>query len=347
MISFHVMAKPSGAQCNLTCDYCFYLDKSKLYPDTRRPRMGDEVLEAYTLQILAQPEPLFAWQGGEPTLMGFEFFRRAVELQVKHGDGKRVQNTLQTNGVLIDDEWAAFLSDNDFLVGLSIDGPKHLHDAHRQAHAQTMRALDLLQAHGCEVNAMVCVHDGNVGHPLEVYEFLRRYGIEVVQLIPVQGRLDASAYGDFLVAWWDRWYPKDVGKFWVLFFEAGVQAWSGIEPAPCVFRRTCGDAVALEHQGDVYSCDHYVSPEHLVGNVLDAPLAEIVGSEPQRAFGQAKLDTFPAKCKACKFLAACNGDCPKHRTGPDGESYLCAAYLKFWQYAGPGLAQLAKGGARG
>lgn len=376
---FHAMTKPIGSLCNLECSYCFYLEKARLYQGEGSFRMSPEVLERYIAgYIEAQPGPEvhFAWQGGEPTLLGIDFFRRALELQRLHARGKTVRNAIQTNGVLIDDAWAEFLKANEFLVGLSIDGPRELHDAYRidkggrPTFDRVLAALKALKGHGVEFNTLTTVHRKNADHPLEVYRFLREVGSGYLQFIPIVERAApeeggapglwlapppdhaASAeagdlatpwsvrpvdYGEFLCRIFDEWIRQDVGKVFVQHFDAALANWAGEMPGVCVFAKTCGRAVAVEHNGDVYSCDHYVYPEYRLGNLLKTPLAALVDSPGQHAFGEAKSAALPRYCRECPVEFACHGECPKHRflKTPDGEAglnYLCAGYRRFFSH---------------
>ena len=367
------MAKPAGPRCNLACQYCFYLEKEQLFPETPLASMSDEVLERYIRQYIESqeaPEVTFAWQGGEPTLMGLDFFRRAVALQQRYAGGKRVGNTFQTNGILIDDAWAGFFAENSVLVGLSIDGPAELHDARRcdkGGHGtfdRVMRGMECLKRNGVEFNTLTCVHRANAGKPKEVYRFLREYGSGFMQFIPVVERAlveprpdgltlvrptdnpEAAVtpwsvlpeqYGRFLTTVFDEWVRADVGRVFVQLFDVSLEAWMGMSPSLCLFRETCGEAMALEHNGDLYSCDHYVYPENRLGNILETPIAALAGLEMQRQFGEAKRDALPRCCRACSVRFACGGECPKHRfaLSPDGEpglSYLCPAYKKFFRH---------------
>lgn len=366
MQPFHVMAKPSGAKCNLDCKYCFYLEKEGLYPPGRH-RMTDEVLGAYVRgQIAAQPpgaEVLFAWQGGEPTLMGVEFFEKAVALQKQYGQGRQIANAFQTNGVLIDDTWGEFLRRENFLVGLSIDGPQELHDLYRvdkggrPTFDKVMRGLEVLQRHCVDFNTLTVVHRESARRALDVYEFLKGVGSTHMQFIPLVDRVgegeavsDASVlaedYGNFLTAIWDHWLRHDVGKVFVQLFEVMLGVWMGHPSGLCLFRETCGDAIALEHNGDVYSCDHFVTPRHRLGNLLDQSLGDIVRDDPQRQFGRAKADMLPRHCHVCEVRFACQGECPKNRfictpSGEPGLNYLCAGYKHFFTHANPGLRGMA------
>ena len=361
--AFHVMAKPTGARCNLRCDYCFFLEKDALYPGSDF-RMTDEVMEAYiaqTAQAQRVPQVTLAWQGGEPTLMGLDFFRRARAAEEgRVPAGMAVERTLQTNGVLLDDAWCAFLAENDYLVGLSIDGPRELHDAYRHdaggrpVFDKVVAAARRLQKHGVAFNVLCTINAANAGHPLEVYRFFRdELGARYVQLIPIVevetppagGRagtvtarsVEPDDYGRFLTAIFDEWVRRDVGEMFVQFFDGVLAAYVRGVSSLCVLQPTCGEGVALEHNGDLYSCDHFVEPAHLLGNIMETPVGELVRSEQQRAFGQAKQATLPAFCRACTYLFACNGECPKNRLllTPDGEpglNWLCAGLKVFFAH---------------
>jgi uncharacterized protein len=358
------MAKPTGSACNLRCDYCFFLKKEKLYPGSSF-RMSDEVHEAYIRQLLEAhqvPQVTVAWQGGEPTLMGLDFFRRSVELQKKYAKpGTRIENTFQTNGILLNDEWCRFFRENSFLVGLSLDGPQKLHDLYRKdrggqgTFARVLKAARLLQEHSVEFNILCTVNSKNADHPLEVYRFFRdELGAHYIQFIPIVERDNETGYqegnkvtdrsvrpeqfGRFLVAIFDEWVKKDVGETFVLNFDGALAGWLGMAGTVCIFGPTCGLGMALEHNGDLYSCDHFVEPNYYLGNILKTPLIDLVASEKQREFGQDKKDSLPRTCRECDFLHICNGECPKNRLleTPDGEpglNYLCAGYKAFFKHA--------------
>ena len=361
--AFHVLAKPTGAVCNLACRYCFFLRKERLYPGSRF-RMTHEVLEEYIRQyIQAQPVPevTIAWQGGEPTLMGLDFFRRSIELERKYGKaGTTIRNTMQTNGVLLDDEWCQFFRQNQFLIGLSLDGPREVHDAYRvdrrgnPTFDRVMRGLRLLRQHKVDFNILGTVHAANGDHPLEVYRFLKgEAGAQFIQFIPIVERendngfqegntvtdrsVDAEQYGRFMSQVFDEWVRQDVGRVFVQLFDVSLAAWVGAPPALCVFSPTCGNAPVLEHNGDVYSCDHFVEPKHLLGNVKVSPLAALLNSEKQQGFGRSKLDMLPRYCRECEVRFVCHGGCPKDRfvETPDGEpglNYLCRGLKAFFQH---------------
>lgn len=362
--AFHVMAKPSGSACNLNCDYCFFLKKEKLYPESNF-RMPDDVHEAFIKQLLEAhevPKVTVAWQGGEPTLMGIDFFRRSAELQRKYAKpGTRIESTFQTNGILLNDEWCRFFHENGFLIGLSVDGPEKLHDFYRKDKAgrgtfdRVLRATRLLQKHRVEFNILCTVNRRNGDHPLDVYRFFRdELGEHYIQFIPVVERENENGFqegnkvtdrsvrpgqwGRFLVGIFDEWVRRDVGKMFVVNFDGALAGWLGRAGTVCIFGRTCGEGTALEHNGDLYSCDHFVEPNYYLGNILEHPLAELVASDRQHKFGQDKWDTLPGVCRRCEFLHVCNGECPKNRfvNTPDGEAglnYLCEGYKAFFKHA--------------
>lgn len=362
----HILAKPSGATCNLACSYCFFLDKELLYPGSQF-RMREQVLETYIKQLIEShrsSEVTVAWQGGEPSLMGIDFFRKAVALQAKYRrPGMTFENTLQTNGTLLDDDWCAFFKQHNFLIGLSLDGPPHMHDffrvdkGGRPTFEKVMRGLRLLQKHGVEYNILTTVNRINASHPLEVYRFLRdEVGTTWIQFIPVVERVNPDGhnlvqsgemvsprsvlpeqFGRFLIQVFDEWVHNDVGRVFVQTFEAALRNWMKLPSSGmCVFDRTCGYGLALEHNGDLYSCDHFVEPGFLLGNIQAEHMVELVGSNQQHGFGQDKLTSLPRYCIECPVRFACNGECPKNRfvKTPDGEpglNYLCAGYKAFFQ----------------
>ncbi len=370
---FHVLAKPAGPICNLDCEYCFFLSKKALYPGDRF-RMADELLDAYVRQLFESqptvPEVTVAWQGGEPTLMGVDFFRRAVELADQYRrPGQRAQHTIQTNGTLLTDEWCQLLAEHHFLVGISIDGPPALHDRHRvdkrgnPSSPKVLRGLELLKKHGVDFNILCTVNAANQDQPLDVYRYFRdELGAPFVQFIPIVERdndtgfqegdqvtersVDPEAWGRFLVAVFDEWSRRDVGRVFISHFDAALASWLGVPPALCVFAQTCGNAVALEHNGDLYSCDHFVEPGYLLGNISQAHMVELLASPRQRAFGQAKRDGLPQYCLGCAVRFACKGECPKNRftSAPDGEpglNYLCKGYKMFFGHIGGVMALMA------
>ena len=363
----HVLAKPTGATCNLNCSYCFFLNKELLYPGSHF-RMSDEVLEQYIRQLIEShrtDKVTVAWQGGEPTLMGLDFYRRAIGFQKQYQrPGMSFENTMQTNGTLLNDAWCEFFRDQGFLIGISIDGPRELHDVYRVDKSgrptfdRVMRGLRLLQKHGVEYNILTTVNRHNADYPLEVYRFLRdEAGATWMQFIPAIERLNqagVSLYqegtsvsersvlpeqlGNFLSTIFDEWVQHDVGRVFVQTFEATVRNWLGLPSSGmCVFDATCGQGLALEHNGDLYSCDHFVEPKHVLGNITEKHMIELVSSDQQHTFGRAKLSTLPRYCRECEVAFACKGECPKNRflTTPEGEpglNYLCAGYQAFFQH---------------
>ncbi len=370
--AFHVMAKPTGSACNLRCDYCFFLKKEALYPGSAF-RMSDEVHEAYIRQLFEAhqvPQVTVAWQGGEPTLMGLDFFKRSVELQERYRKpGTRIENTFQTNGILLDDDWCRFFHDQGFLVGLSLDGPRDLHDVYRKDRGgrgtfdRALAAARRLQAHQVEFNVLCTVNAANSRRPLDVYRFFRDdLGARYIQFIPIverdnatgcqEGRsvtarsVDPEEFGRFLIAIFDEWVAKDVGTAFVLNFDGALAGWLDMAGTVCIFGPTCGLGVALEHNGDLYSCDHFVEPRYFLGNILERPLAELVASEKQREFGQDKRDRLPRACRECEFVRICHGECPKNRfvEAPGGEpglNYLCAGYKAFFKHADKAMRIMA------
>jgi uncharacterized protein len=359
---FLVMAKPAGARCNLACAYCYYLAKAGLFPGDGPPRMAEDLLAGYIRQRLeSAPGPAvhFEWHGGEPTLLGLEYFRRIVDLQKAfRRPGLAVSNGLQTNGTLLDGAWARFLAAEGFSVGLSLDGPPWAHDPFRATrdgrptHAEVVRAFRLLRAHGAHVDVLCVVHAGNAGAPGEVYGFFRDLGVTHLQFLPLvqpgAGRQAANpeAVGRFLCAVFDRWIRHDLGRVVVQLFDEAFRTVCGLPHALCVFRETCGDVLVLEHEGSVFACDHFVDPEHRLGSLRDQPLAALAAGEPLARFGRRKRDALPARCRACEVLAFCHGGCPKDRLegpgpGEDGLNVLCPAYLRFFRHCRPALARVA------
>ncbi len=361
--AFHLLTKPTGAVCNLDCKYCFFLSKEMLYPGSRF-RMADELLEEYIKQYIeAQqvPQVTIAWQGGEPTLMGLDFFRRSIEYVNKYKKpGMTVEHTIQTNGTKLDDEWCEFFHEHKFLVGLSVDGPRELNDAYRVDKGgqgtfdQVMRGLSYLKKHNVEFNILTTVHAANADYPLEVYRFFRdELGAKFIQFIPIVERdnetgfqegnqvtdrsVRAEQYGKFLIEIFDEWVRRDVGEVFVQMFDVALGAWVGQPGAVCVFAPTCGNALALEHNGDLYACDHFVEPDYLLGNIKEEHMIDLIASDKQRKFGQDKLDTLPQYCLECEVRFACHGGCPKNRfiNTPDGDpglNYLCAGYRAFFNH---------------
>lgn len=391
MNPIHIMAKPHGPICNLDCTYCYYLEKENLYAKSGRDyRMPDDVLEAYIRQYIeAQPggHVSFAWQGGEPTLLGVPFFERVLDLQRQYANGKTVDNAFQTNGTLLDDNWGEFLARNRFLIGLSVDGPEELHDAYRvdkggqPTFSRVMRGLEILKKHGVEFNTLTVVNRKNSYRALDVYRFLKQIGSQYLQFIPVveqvaekpdpnglvlikpYSRQKASVsdwsveplqFGEFLTTVFDEWVRHDVGRVFVQIFDVALESWANLPQSLCVFAPKCGKALAVEHNGDLYSCDHFVYPENRLGNILERSVSALAGSLQQVRFGSAKSDMLPSDCRACDVRFACNGECPKHRftttaSGEYGLNYLCAGYKYFFRYIDPCMCfmanELKSGGA--
>ncbi len=371
--AFHIMTKPTGSLCNIDCKYCFYLEKEKLYLGNKKWSMSEKILETYVkqyIEIQRVSDITFAWQGGEPTLLGVDFFRNALNLQKKYASGKNIHNTFQTNGLLINDEWCEFFVKNNFLIGMSIDGPEEIHDRYRVMKGgqptfnKVLKTISLLKKHGVEFNTLSCVPRPNAYKPLEIYKFLKEIGSGFIQFIPIVERVaknfeedelelvspnynreafvtewsvEPLQYGKFLSAIFDEWVRNDVGKYFIQIFDVALEAWYGQKPSLCVFSETCGNALAIEHNGDLYSCDHYVYSENRLGNIWTNRLEDMVNSSRQIKFGIDKKINLPSYCKRCDFLFACNGECPKHRfmKSPDGENglnYLCEGYKYFFAH---------------
>ena len=346
----YVMLKPASSQCNLACRYCYYLK-----PCPHDAVMSDELLELFTQQYIeaqTQHEVLFTWHGGEPLLLPLAFYKKALTLQQRYACGHHIDNCLQTNGTLLTDEWCEFLKDNNFLVGISIDGPQALHDAYRKTRGgqpsweTVMRGIRLLQKHEVEWNAMATVNRLNADHPVEFYRFFKDIGCEFLQFTPVVERIgdeviDFSVtpeqWGHFLCGLYDEWVKKDVGRVFVQTFDATLANWAGVPPGVCSLSSMCGHAAAMEYNGDVYSCDHFVFPEHLLGNIRQQSLTALLYSEKQRAFSRVKTHFLPPQCRECRFLFACHGECPKNRFktdryGEPGLNYLCEGYCSFFDH---------------
>ncbi len=363
---FQVMVKPIGAVCNLDCQYCYYLRKKDLYPDTATFRMPDTLLEQYIAQhIEASPVQaiLFSWHGGEPTVLGLDYFRRIVELQRKYRPpGREILNNIQTNGTLLDEAWCQFLAAEGFLVGLSLDGPKELHDHYRidkqerATHKSVLQAFRLLQRHRVHCDVLCVVHDQNVRQPAAVYRFFKELGVQFLQFLPLVARqpeggvsaqsVPAQGYGTFLCAIFDEWLRHDIGRMHIQNFDEAARPFLGMDHALCVSAETCGNIIALEHSGDVYACDHFVDPANRLGNIRETPLAELLESPALLEFGRNKRDRLPRYCQQCDVLALCNGGCPKDRLArsPDGEeglNYLCPGLKQFYAHSRPYLQQLA------
>jgi len=398
--AYHAMIKPIGAVCNLDCTYCYYLHKKELLGSDSKFRISDQVLEAHIKQYIEgqdRDEVVFSWQGGEPTMLGLDFFRRVVELEQKYKrPSQHIENDLQTNGMLLNDEWGTFLKQHGFLVGLSIDGPKELHDIYRIANDgnptfdKVFAAAQMLERHGVPFNSLTVINRHNARRPLDVYRFLKNeIRPRQMQFIPcvepkvfrnvaphkwdratlpiydspgahpgnpdsvvTDWSVDPDDWGYFLCKVWDDWYRRDIGKAFVNLFETAVAQWVGQESQLCIYHEFCGKGVALEHDGSLYSCDHYVYPEYKLGNILQTSSSRMVFSEEQKAFGFAKFNTLPQRCRECHYLFACNGECPKNRLirTPDDEAglnYLCSGLGKFWRHIDRDVQDICRRIARG
>ena len=370
----YVMLKPAGAHCNLACKYCYYLEKNKLYPTAQRHLMSDEMLEQFTREYIeaqTMNQVLFTWHGGEPLLRSIDFYRKALSLQQKYAGGRRIDNVIQTNGTLLTDEWCEFFAQNHWLVGISIDGPQPDHDHYRLTAAgkpswkKVMQGIKLLKKHGVEWNAMAVVNAYNANHPLEFYRFFKENGCQFLQFTPIVERLtrhedgrtlpsladkneiplsEASVapeqWGYFLCAIFDEWVRKDVGKIFVEIFDCTLANWMGISPGICAYSKECGHAGVMEHNGDVYSCDHFVFPEYKLGNIRDHSLIDMLYGEQQQEFSRLKHSSLPRQCKECDMEFACHGECPKNRFmkdkyGDSGLNYLCPGYYHYYQHVAP------------
>ncbi len=370
----YVMLKPAGAHCNLACKYCYYLEKNKLYPTAQRHLMSDEMLEQFTREYIeaqTMSQVLFTWHGGEPLLRSIDFYRKALSLQQKYAGGRRIDNVIQTNGTLLTDEWCEFFAQNHWLVGISIDGPQPDHDHYRLTAAgkpswkKVMQGIKLLKKHGVEWNAMAVVNAYNVNHPLEFYRFFKENGCQFLQFTPIVERLtrhedgrtlasladkneiplsEASVapeqWGYFLCAIFDEWVRKDVGKIFVEIFDCTLANWMGVPPGICAYSKECGHAGVMEHNGDVYSCDHFVFPEYKLGNIRDHSLIDMLYGEQQQEFSRLKHSSLPRQCKECDMEFACHGECPKNRFmkdkyGDSGLNYLCLGYYHYYQHVAP------------
>ena len=370
----YVMLKPAGAHCNLACKYCYYMEKNKLYPTAQRHLMSDEMLELFTREYIeaqTMNQVLFTWHGGEPLLRSIDFYRKALSLQQKYAGGRRIDNVIQTNGTLLTDEWCEFFAQNHWLVGISIDGPQPDHDHYRLTAAgkpswkKVMQGIKLLKKHGVEWNAMAVVNAYNANHPLEFYRFFKENGCQFLQFTPIverqtrheDGRTLASLadkdeislseasvapeqWGYFLCAIFDEWVRKDVGKIFVEIFDCTLANWMGISPGICAYSKECGHAGVMEHNGDVYSCDHFVFPEYKLGNIRDHSLIDMLYGEQQQEFSRLKHSSLPRQCKECDMEFACHGECPKNRFmkdkyGDSGLNYLCPGYYHYYQHVAP------------
>jgi len=354
----YVMLKPVGALCNLRCKYCYYLEKKNFYPQVTSYVMSDEILERFIEQYLQSQtmnEVLFTWHGGEPLMRNRNFFKKALELQKKYGRGRQIDNCLQTNGTLLTDDWCKFFKENNFLIGISIDGPQQCHDVYRRTSdnrptfLQVMKGIALLKKHDVDFNVMGVVNDYNVDYPLDFYHFFKTIDCRYIQFAPIVERIDgkfapwnvpSEKWGDFLIAIFDEWVRKDVGTFYIQYFDSTLANWVGQQPGVCIQAKTCGHAGVMEFNGDVYACDHFVYPEYKLGNIRTQTLTEMMYSGKQIKFGNDKQDALPAQCRECQFLFACNGECPKNRiiktgSGEAGLNYLCKGYYKFFEHVAP------------
>lgn len=380
-MAFNLMVKPAGSLCNLDCAYCYYLDKADIY-GRREPRMNLDMLEVFVREYIAAndvPEVTFNWHGGEPMVMGLDFYRKAVELERKYADGKTVHNTIQTNGTLLTPEWCSFLRDNNFLVGVSIDGPRDIHDRYRKDKGgvptfdKVIRGIEMMYRSGVQYNTMTTVSKAGEGRGLEVYSFLKSIGSRFMQFMPVvehvrypltaAGKVNKGArphivdpgeegaviapwsvspisYGRYLCDIFDHWVRNDVGRYFVGQFDAALACWCGEQPGTCVYSQTCGGNTVIEHNGDLYPCDHFVYPKYRLGNVLETPLRQLMTSAQQIRFGIEKRNSLPRKCLGCEWLFACHGECPKHRfsrteAGKTGLNVLCDGYRMFFRHVAP------------
>ena len=370
----YVMLKPAGAHCNLACKYCYYLEKNNLYQNSHRHLMSDEMLEQFTREYIeaqTMPQVLFTWHGGEPLMRSIDFYKKALALQKKYANGKQIDNVIQTNGTLLTDEWCEFFAQNHWLVGISVDGPQEYHDHYRVTPAgkpsweKVMQGISLLKKHRVEWNAMAVVNAYNAEHPLEFYHFFRDNGCQYLQFTPIVERLtehedgrtlasladdreiplaDASVtpqqWGNFLCTIFDDWVRHDVGKMFVEIFDCTLANWMGVLPGICAYSKECGHAGVMEHNGDVYSCDHFVFPEYKLGNIRDQSLIDMLYGEKQQAFSRLKHTSLPRQCKECDMEFACHGECPKNRFekdkyGEPGLNYLCQGYYQYYSYVAP------------
>lgn len=374
----YIMTKPTGSSCNLACEYCYYLEKNNLYKDAapdRRFIMTDQTLERFIrmyLESQTMSQALFCWHGGEALMRPLSFYKKVIELQKKYGNGMAIENTLQTNGTMLTDEWCRFFKDNGWLIGVSVDGPREFHDEYRRNRAgapsfrKVMNGIELLKKHGVEWNALAVVNDYNADYPLDFYNFFKEIECRYIQFTPIVERIlprkdgrhlacpadtateiplapfsvSPAQWGEFLCAVFDEWVRHDVGEYFIQLFDATLANWVGEQPGVCTMARTCGHAGVMEFNGDVYSCDHFVFPEYKLGNINTHTLVEMMHSDRQLRFGNDKHDTLPSQCRACKFLFACNGECPKNRfaltaTGEPGLNYLCEGYRRFFSHVAP------------
>lgn len=368
-VAFNIMLKPAGSLCNLGCAYCYYLDKGEIYGG-REPRMSEDVLEAVTKAYIEAndvPEVQFIWHGGEPLVLGLDFYKKAVEFQKKYAGGKTVHNSIQTNGTLLTKDWAAFFRDNQFLVGLSIDGPAEIHDHYRllagggPTFDKVLRGLQFLKDEGAEFNTLTTVNKASEGHGAQVYKFLKNLGSLYMQFLPVveyvrfRGKkqrplivdplsegaspafwsVSAQGFGKFMTDIFDLWVKEDVGNYYVQLFDSALAAWCGAREGVCVFGRSCIGNAVIEHNGDLYVCDHFVYPKYRVGNVLETPIKQLMESEKVKRFAYRKWTSLPLRCQRCPYLPACNGECPQHRNAASGVNALCEGYRYFFDHTAP------------
>lgn len=369
----YVMTKAVGAVCNLACDYCYYLEKSNLYKDISKHVMSEELLERFVREYInsqTMQQVLFTWHGGETLMRPLSFYKRAVELQRQYANGRTIDNCIQTNGTLLTDEWCRFFKENNWLVGISIDGPQEFHDEYRKnrqgrpSFVKVMHGIELLKKHGVEWNAMAVVNDFNADYPLDFYNFFKEIGCRYIQFAPIVERITKHSdgrhlaspddteekladfsvtpeqWGDFLCAIFDEWVRNDVGETFVQIFDSTLANWMGVQPGVCSMAETCGHAGVMEFNGDVYSCDHYVFPEYKLGNIYQNSLIDMMYSKRQQEFGLMKKTSLPSQCRECEYLFACNGECPKNRfaktaNGEPGLNYLCKGYHKFFSHVAP------------
>ncbi len=373
----YIMTTPAGSSCNLECEYCYYLEKKKLYKDAsadRRHVMSDDMLERFIkmyIESQSMPQILFSWHGGETLMRPLSFYKKVIELQKKYGGGLVIDNSIQTNGTLLTDEWCRFFKDNNWLVGVSVDGPQEFHDEYRRNNIgapsfhKVMRGINLLKKHGVEWNALAVVNDFNADYPLDFYHFFKEIECRYIQFTPIveriiphtDGRTLASPmdahdapladfsvspaqWGEFLCTIFDEWVKNDVGQYFIQLFDSTLANWADVQPGVCTMARTCGHAGVMEFNGDVYSCDHFVFPEYKLGNIREKTLVEMMYSDRQQKFGTDKYDSLPGQCRRCKYLFACNGECPKNRftvtaDGEPGLNYLCEGYYRFFEHVAP------------
>lgn len=370
----YAMLKPVGAVCNLSCDYCYYLEKMHLYENSSKYVMSEELLEKFIEEYInsqTMPQVLFTWHGGETLMRPLSFYQKAVELQKKYAQGRAIENCIQTNGTLLTDEWCKFFHDNHWLVGVSIDGPQEFHDEYRKnrqgrpSFVKVMQGVNLLNKYQVEWNALAVVNDFNADYPLDFYHFFKEIGCHYIQFTPIVERIykhtdgrhlaavdeencekladfsiTPEQWGDFLCTIFDEWVKNDVGKYYIQLFDSTLANWIGEQPGVCTMAKTCGHAGVMEFNGDVYSCDHFVFPQYKLGNIYSKTLVEMLYSERQRTFGQSKQSSLPTQCKECQYLFACNGECPKNRfcktvSGESGLNYLCKGYYQFFDHVAP------------